>query len=151
MEGKYYLRTLGDSILRQSCVEVSDFSDLSDLLSNMYEIMHEKKGVGLAAPQIGDNRRVAIAQIDEEIMEFINPVMLKEGKHPYHPLEYETCLSVPDHYVKLKRKYPIRIGYHDREGEYHTQNFTGFHAVLLQHELDHLNGILITDYPKPKI
>ena len=67
MVGGYYLRKLPDPILRQPCVEVNDFSDLSDLLSNMRQIMSVKKGISLSAPQIGDNRRVAIAQIDGEM------------------------------------------------------------------------------------
>ena len=148
MEGKYFLRSSKDPILRVQCVEVDDFSDLSDLLLNMREIMRVKEGVGLAAPQIGDNRRVAIAKIEGEIIEFINPVILKEGKHAN--FTEQECLSLPGKQVRTNRNYPIRILYQDRQGEYHAERFTGFVAVVLQHEIDHLEGILITEYPQPR-
>ena len=147
MEGRYHLRRLPDHILRQSCVEVNDFSDLGDLLSNMREIIEANKGVGLAAPQIGDNRRVAIAKIGEEVREFINPKKLREGKHPYSGPE--GCLSVPGEIVQMNRRYPIQVGYQDRQGMYHTEVLRGLNAVVLQHEMDHLDGILIIDNDKP--
>ena len=143
MEGRYHLRRLPDPILRQSCVEVNDFFDLGDLLSNMREIMEANKGVGLAAPQIGDNRRVAIAMIDGQIREFLNPRKLREGMHPY--LTVEGCLSVPGEHVQTNRKYPIQIEYQNRQGMHHTEIFMGYNVVVPQHEMDHLDGKLITD------
>jgi len=142
----YYLRKLPDPILRQQAVEVEDFPNLDELLSNLYEILSVKRGVGLAAPQIGDSRRVAIIKINGEIREFINPRKLKEGINPYS-IE-EGCLSIPDTFVSTHRNYPIQIEYQDRRGVHHTERFTGFNAVVLQHEMDHLDGKLIIDYSR---
>lgn len=153
---KYYLRTLEDPILREPCVEVNDFSDLDDLLPSMYWIMVFNFGVGLAAPQVGDNRRIAIATIDGQTREFINPRKLKEEEYTTIP-EGEGCLSVPppdaqmqSPKVRILRRYSIEVEYQDRKGTYHNETFIGSPAIVLQHEMDHLDGRLTIDYIKPK-
>jgi len=155
MEGRYYLRTLPDPILRQSCVEVNDFSNLSDLLSNMYDIMVAERGIGIAAPQVGDNRRIAIARIYGQTREIINPEILWEGA--YNTTMEEGCLSIPNSdiptgnlKVEVPRKHSIRIGYQDMQSLYHVETFYGFPARILQHEMDHINEKLIIDYAIPK-
>lgn len=155
MKGNYYLRTLPDPILRQPCVEVNDFSDLSNLLSNMFNIMVAEGGIGIAAPQVGDNRRISIARIDGQVREFINPKKLWEGE--FNTSRLEGCLSIPNPdipteslRVEVPRKHSIRIGYQDIQGLYHVETFYGVPARILQHEMDHINEKLIIDYVKPE-
>ena len=145
--GKYYLKKWGNPILREKCTEVKDFyaTDLYDLISSMKDIMLHKGGCGLAAPQAGDNRQVIVTNLDYKMREFINPKII--NKKWYRP-SLESCLSVPCLICPKIRKYSIEVSYQDREGYHCTETFNGFPSVVMQHEIDHLNGKLIVDYFK---
>ncbi|ALM50836.1 peptide deformylase [Flavobacterium psychrophilum] len=104
-------------------------------------------GVGIAAPQIGINRNVILVQRfdkpGEPIQEYLNPkikwssALMRKGA--------EGCLSIPDLREDVLRHYTIQITYYDRNGKYHDEMVEGFTAVIFQHEIDHLMGILFTD------
>jgi peptide deformylase len=135
MDG-YYLRTWSDPILTKNCRPVEDFSDLDFLIDTMYSIMTTHSGVGIAAPQVGDDRRVIIAKSKV----FINPIILTvEGTIRYT----EGCLSFPGSIVEMERGRRIEVEYQNRSGKYERGIFKNRDAVILQHEIDHLNGKII--------
>lgn len=108
------------------------------------------KGVGLAAPQIGESYRVFVTRPTEksEIRVFINPEIVKtEGETngvPGRENKLEGCLSIPAIWGKVKRNETIKLKFQDETGKVHEQEFTGFLATIIQHETDHINGILFT-------
>jgi len=130
---------------------------LSELIENMFETMYNAQGVGLAAPQVGVSLRLFVVDgspmdEDEESMEgfkhvFINPTMLKEYGAPW-PFE-EGCLSIPDIRENVFRNESILIRYQTPEFETLEQEFSGLKARIIQHEYDHLEGILFTDHISP--
>jgi peptide deformylase len=150
---EYSLRKLGDPILREECQEVTDFSDLDGLLIAMFKAMYRevyrKGGHGIAAPQVGDNRRVFLTHIDNKVEIYINPEFVSvEGDEA---IDEERCLSLPGVKVKQKPRYrTVEMIYQDEKGDMHFRKFSGFSAIVLQHELDHLDGILMTDYQEEK-
>jgi peptide deformylase len=108
------------------------------------------KGVGLAAPQIGEPYRVFIMRPDvrSEMRVFINPQIVSRDERPQanNPKKdkLEGCLSIPDIWGDVDRSISLTLRYQDEKGAEHTESFTGFPAVIIQHEVDHLNGILFT-------
>lgn len=137
-------------VLRASNLEV-DPKDaaLKQLISGMYQTVTDKNkpGVGIAAPQIGINRRVFLVQrIDkaEHPFEFfVNPEIVWYSK--IQRKGEEGCLSIADTYDMVYRSYAIQVTYYDLEGKHFQEVIEGFTAVIIQHEMDHLNGILFTD------
>lgn len=133
-----------NEILEKKCAEVNAFDrDLEKLLDNMYETMIEADGVGLAAPQVGIAKRIAIVEIDEEegTLEMINPVILQQkGKE----VDVEGCLSFPGKYGEVERSYFIRVKAQDRNGNFYELEAEDYYARAIQHEIDHLDGILFT-------
>lgn len=120
-----------DPILRQKCAENFIISD--GLIGEMFELMRKSNGVGLAAPQVGFAYRLFVVSWGEV---FINPVITKRAGHKTY--ELEGCLSVPGFMVRVQRHQSIVVnGKHA---------FDGMMARVIQHELDHLDGKLITDY-----
>lgn len=140
-----------DKRLRQKSKEVKKFdSKLHALLDNMYETMMAKEGIGLAAIQVAKPLRVLIINLPDEegnqkkenILEMINPVIVnKEGEIYYQ----EGCLSVPTFYEDIKRFQKISVSYQDREGNTKTIEAKELLAIAIQHEIDHLEGILFID------
>jgi peptide deformylase len=133
-----------DAILEKECEKVTDFDKkLKKLLVNMYDTMIEADGVGLAAPQVGIDLQVAIVDIGDEsgTIELINPEIIEsEGSQT----DIEGCLSFPGLYGEVTRPYSIRVRTQDRKGrtvEFQAQDFL---ARAIQHEIDHLHGILFT-------
>lgn len=143
MPKEYHLRTYGDPVLREVCKEVTDFSDLEDLLDSMKDIMRGYGGQGIAAPQIGDTRRVIMTSpFLIGAKEYINPKIIKSlGYIPFS----EGCLSLPNTSRFKLRKFYIKLEYQDRHGKKHKKRYTGISAIVLQHEIDHLDGKLIID------
>lgn len=151
----------GDPTLKQKCKEVSkDYTNLNELISNMYETMYGALGVGLAAPQIGLPIRLFLVDTtpfaeDDNLSEeernkikdykqtFINAKILKEegNEWPFN----EGCLSIPDVREDVFRKPTITIEYQDENFEKHLKTFDGLIARVIQHEYDHIEGILFTD------
>lgn len=123
--------------------------DLKDTLS----VQKDPEGVGLAAPQIGKNLRVFVAKYESFERVVINPEIVKiekgasgKGKKSSKKEILEGCLSLPYYYGPLKRAPKITIGFLDEKGNPQTETFTGFHAQIIMHEIDHLEGILFIDH-----
>ena len=146
----------GSPILRKKCVEISpDYPELEMLLENIWETMYEARGVGLAAPQINKAIRLFLIDTtpfvdDEEETEevivkqaFINAKILEETGEEWD--FNEGCLSIPDVREDISRKPSITIEYFDENFEKHTDTYDGLTARVIQHEYDHINGILFTD------
>ena len=138
------IRIDGDPILRKKSrkVEVID-EDLHRLIDDMYETMYEAQGVGLAAVQIGKLKQlIVIDDYEGTKIVLINPERVaEEGSSE----ALEGCLSVPERVGKVKRFEKIKINYTDRDGEEKTLEAEDFLARIIQHEMDHLEGILYTD------
>lgn len=139
-------------ILRQKSTKVESFDEsLHTLLDDMYETMIESGGVGLAAIQVGIAKQILVInlprdedkqQYKEDLLEVINPTFLTQEDD----IEWEEgCLSVPEFYENVKRFNKVSIAYKDRFGNDKILQAEGFLAVALQHEIDHLNGILFVD------
>ncbi|MDE3838467.1 peptide deformylase [Bacillus methanolicus] len=131
-------------ILEQECEPVTVFDKkLSKLLNNMYDTMIEYDGVGLAAPQIGVNKQVAIVDIDDEkgTIELINPEIMETSGEQTGP---EGCLSFPGLYGEVTRPYFVKVKAQDRKGKPFILEAEDFLARAIQHEIDHLNGVLFT-------
>lgn len=131
-------------ILEQPCRTVMKFDrKLGKLLDDMYETMIEFDGVGLAAPQIGIDERIAIVDIDDDsgTIEMINPQILETSGEQTGP---EGCLSFPGLYGEVTRPYFVKIEAFNRKGRKYTLKAEDFLARAIQHEMDHLDGILFT-------
>ncbi|HMB62345.1 MAG TPA: peptide deformylase [Eudoraea sp.] len=155
----------GDPVLRKKGVEIQkDHPNLKKLIANMWETMYKASGVGLAAPQVGLPLRLFMVDTapfadDEEISEeeqnifknfkkvFINAKMEEEsGKDwPFN----EGCLSIPDIREDVTRKDTITISYVDENFKFHRESYEGVLARVIQHEYDHIEGILFTDKLSP--
>jgi peptide deformylase len=146
------IRLFGDPVLRaraRSVEEVDD--DLRALADSMVETMQAAEGVGLAANQVGDLRRILVVDFEPITGEprteaFINPeIAEREGTMPSE----EGCLSIPDVREELERSERVTVNYLDREGQTRHIEAEGLLSAVLQHEIDHLDGILITDRISP--
>ena len=112
------------------------------LLDDMKETLQLEEGVGLAAPQVGVLRRIAVVEFEEEYFELINP---KIHKASGELVEEEGCLSVVGTRGQVKRPETILVSYMDRNGKRHRKEITGMMARIFCHEIDHLDGILFVD------
>ncbi len=144
-----------DPVLRQISTPVETFDDeLAQLIRDMFDTMYAVPGIGLAAVQVGVPRRLLVIDLQEPEEEdgepvrdprvFINPEILEtsETTRPYQ----EGCLSVPDQYAEVLRPDRVRARWLDRDGVQHEEWLDDLIAVCLQHEIDHLNGILFIDH-----
>lgn len=149
---------IGSSVLRKVAKDISkDYKDLPKFIEDMFETMYDSDGVGLAAPQVGKSVRLFVidatpmeeddaslkglkkvfinAQITERLGELVN---MEEG-----------CLSIPGIREDVKREDKIHIEYYDENFEFHTEDYEGIAARVIQHEYDHIDGILFTDKISP--
>ena len=151
----------GDPVLRKVCDDISkDYPNLKEFISNMYETMYNAYGVGLAAPQVGEAIRLFVIDTEpfsdsEDITKeeqnqlkgfkqtFINAKMLKEEGEEW-PFN-EGCLSIPDIREDVYRQERITLEYYDENFIKKTEVFDGLIARVIQHEYDHIEGILFTD------
>jgi peptide deformylase len=134
-----------DPVLREEAKEVTKFNaNLKKLLRDMAETMYDAEGVGLAAPQIGISKRVIVVDVGEEsgLVEIVNPVMIEQEGEQLGP---EGCLSIPNLNGDVLRFDRIVVTGQNSDGEPITVQAQGYFARALQHEIDHLNGILFTD------
>ena len=134
----------GDPVLNKNCRQVTDFNErLWQLLDDMHETLKAADGAGLAAPQVGVLRALALVMIEDgSYLEIINPkIVWQEG----HQTGAEGCLSVPGVYGEVTRPLKIRVEAQDRFGKSFTREAEGFTARAFCHEIDHLDGILFTD------
>lgn len=151
----------GDPVLRKRATAIDeDYPELDTLISNMWDTMYNANGVGLAAPQIGLSIRLfvidtspfaedeAVPEEEKEAVEnfkqvFINAQMVEESGQKWS--FNEGCLSIPDIREDVTRLGDIHITYMDENFEQHTETFTGILARVIQHEYDHIEGVLFTD------
>jgi peptide deformylase len=144
-----------DPVLRQISKPVDTFDDeLKTLVADMFETMYEAPGIGLAAVQVGVPIRLLVIDLQEPEEEdgepvrdprvFINPEILwhSDSEIPYT----EGCLSVPEQYAEVMRPDRIRATWRDEMGGTYEEDIDGLLAVCLQHEMDHLNGVLFIDH-----
>ena len=140
------LRHLPDPVLRQKAKRIRTIdSSIQELIDDMIETMHAQSGVGLAANQVGVLQRVAVIQLpdDEEVTVLINPEILRrEGEVEVH----EGCLSIPGYRGDIKRSATVRAKALDRNGKPFRIKGQDLLAEALEHETDHLNGILYIDH-----
>lgn len=141
------IRIIGDDILRKKSRPVDEINErITTLLDDMAETMYESGGVGLAAPQVGILRRVAVVDVGEEfgdgLLELINPeIIASSGEQT----EAEGCLSVPEYIGTVTRPETITVRAQNRTGETFEKTVSGFFARAVCHELDHLDGVLFVD------
>jgi peptide deformylase len=138
------IRVLGDPVLRKKAKKVIQASpEHSYILSQMARLMYEAKGIGLAAPQVGINQSMIVADIGKGLYKLINPkIVSRYGKQAIE----EGCLSVPGVYVKIKRAKKVCVECLDETGKPQIIEAQDLLACVLQHEIDHLEGKLIVDY-----
>lgn len=138
-----------NQILRQASKRITPLSDkeLDKLVLEMKESMVGHEGIGLAAPQIGKNIKLFVATGDGKNIEtFINPLIIKRSRQQ---IDFEEgCLSIPGVYGIVKRPERITISYRDAEKHLRLRTFDGLWARVIQHEYDHLFGVLFTDLTK---
>jgi peptide deformylase len=135
----------GDSVLRQKAKKVSKIDgSIQRLIDDMIETMQKTNGVGLAAPQVGVALRVVVLQMpDEEPIAIINPEIVKRSGEREVT---EGCLSVPGYYGEIKRSVSVAVKGLDRNGKKIRIKATDLKAQALEHEFDHLDGILYVDH-----
>ncbi len=112
------------------------------LLDDMKETLHIEEGSGLAAPQVGVLRRIAVVEYEDQYYEIINPKILKSSGEA---IEDEGCLSIIGVRGKVNRPESITVQYMDRHGKTHKEEISGIPARIFCHEIDHLDGILFVD------
>jgi len=138
------IRIYGDPALRRKSAPVKQIkTSHREILGKMARLMYEFEGIGLAAPQVGINERMIIADIGDGLYKLINPRILKrEGKQAIE----EGCLSVPEICIKVKRAKKVLVEARDEYGKRIKIEAQDLLACVLQHEIDHLKGKLIVDY-----
>ncbi len=129
--------------LRKVSKEVKKVNQhITDLLDDMSQTLYDARGVGLAAPQVGALRRIAVIDVGEGLIELINPEIVKtDGQQR----EEEGCLSLPDDSGYVIRPEYVKVRAMNRDGEIKEYEGTGMFARAVAHELDHLDGVLFTD------
>ncbi len=133
----------GNPVLRKKSRAVEVFDEkLGKLLDDMHETMIAADGCGLAAPQVGLLKRVAVVEVDGDYFEFVNPVIISQSGSQQGP---EGCLSVPGRSEEVIRPYKITVIFQDRNGNKLKGTFEDFLARACCHEFDHLDGILYYD------
>lgn len=156
----------GDAVLKKEAIDIdANYPDLKQLIADMFETMYEASGVGLAAPQIGKSIRLFIvdgspfAEDDDDEPDpravgmenfkkvFINPIIEDESGEEWG--FNEGCLSIPKIREEVFRKEKITISYYDEKWNLKEEVFDGFAARIIQHEYDHIEGILFTDHLSP--
>ncbi len=154
----YPITVYGDPVLRKITTDIDQsFEGLEKLVEDMFETMHNAEGVGLAAPQIGLNSRIFVVDLsplgdEEPLMKdfrkaFINPHIIEKVGEKV--LMEEGCLSIPGLREDVLRFNTIRMTYLDVNLQEHDEVFSGFAARVIQHEYDHLDGIMFVDYCSP--
>ena len=143
------LTLVPDPLLRQVAEPVADIDDtIRTLLSDMAETMYDAPGIGLAAPQVGICQRVIVMDCGKddtpELFKMINPEIIRESD--VRAILEEGCLSIPDQTADVERPAEVEVRYLDEAGEMQSLVAKGLLAACVQHEIDHLDGILFTDY-----
>ena len=141
---------LPDPVLRQVSKSVERIDEpLLKLADDMLETMYDAPGIGLAAIQVGEPLRMLVIDLAKEGEPpaphvFINPDVLESGTE--RSVYEEGCLSIPDYYAEVERPKTVRIRYTDLDGNVKEEDADGLFATCIQHEIDHLNGVLFVDH-----
>ena len=138
------IRKIGDPVLRTKAKKIDEITEkINDLIDNMFETMYAEDGIGLAAPQVGILKRIAVVDIQEDNkIVLINPEIIEEeGK----AVMEEGCLSIPGETGDVIRAEKIKVRTLDRDGNEIEFKAEGLEARAIQHEIDHLDGILFID------
>jgi peptide deformylase len=143
------IHTFPDPVLRQKAKKITEFGEtLQPLISDMVETMYDAPGIGLAAPQVGESVQLIVVDVskeedDHKFMVMINPEITE---HEGNQIDEEGCLSVLDLTAMVKRSKKITVTYLDISGKEQKLTTEDRFAVVLQHEIDHLNGTLFIDH-----
>ncbi len=151
--------TYGQPVLRQEAEDIDEnYPNLQQTIQDMYETLERSEGIGLAAPQVGLPIRLAIINLDlisEELPEykgyihtFINPYIEEVDEDAGFETMEEGCLSLPGIHESVKRPIRIRVSYLDENFQLHDEWVDGYLARVMQHEFDHLDGMVFTDHLK---
>lgn len=146
---RYQIRKIGDDVLRLVADDVaeSDFGSekLAKDIKRLYQANRMAGGLGVCSPQVGDSRRIFVWDDRRELGRghIINPRIVIDDR--YAVTSMEGCLSLPNRYFKIPRSFKVTVAGRDVEGNLIEEEAQGLFARLLQHEIDHLNGVLITD------
>ncbi|MDD2305902.1 MAG: peptide deformylase [Prolixibacteraceae bacterium] len=152
----YPVTVFGDPVLRKKAEPITkDFQDLKGFIQNMFDTMYNSDGVGLAAPQVGQAVRIFVidSDIDDEDelpgikKAFINPEIVEKSGDEW--LMNEGCLSLPEIREDVLRPETVKIKYLDEEFNEHIETYSGFTSRVIQHEYDHLEGVMFVDYLNP--
>lgn len=147
--------TYGHPVLREVSSDITDFSNIDSLIQDLFDTMYEFDGIGLASNQIGIDKRIFVVDIshmEESDEESDKPLVFINGRVDNtvgSDVDSEGCLSLPEIRINVERYESIRYKYLDRDLNKHSTNFSGLLARIIQHENDHLDGKLITDYATP--
>lgn len=142
--------TLPDPVLRKKAKPVERIdAELRRLMDDMLATMYDAPGIGLAAPQVGVLRRLIVMdpakdEAPKSPLVMVNPEMLERSEEMR--THEEGCLSIPDFTAEIERPARTRVSYIDREGKKREAGLEGIWSTLVQHEIDHLNGVLFIDY-----
>ena len=143
------IRIYPDPVLRERCTEVSSFDEaLARLVADMVATMHAAPGIGLAASQVGVSQRVAVVDLSVgedpgQLLVLVNPTLLRsDGRED----DSEGCLSIPDFTEKVTRPESVVVTARDQHGASFEVQASGLLARAIQHEMDHLAGVLFVDY-----
>lgn len=142
------VKLCGDPILRKRCQEIEEVDEkIRKLLDDMADTMYHNEGIGLAAPQVGVLKRAIVVDVGEGLTALVNPKILwRQGK----VTAPEGCLSLPGISLDIKRSQEVIVEGIDKDGEIRQIGAAGLFARALQHEIEHLNGILIIDHVSRK-
>jgi len=145
----YEIRTYGDEALREDALKVEDINEeIVALVDSLVETMKDAGGVGLAAPQIGANKRIFVIDVEDGIVrKVINPEFLEYSDEIVE--HEEGCLSIPGVYKKVKRPATVKVKYTNEKGEEVIEEAEGLLSRAFQHENDHLNATLFVDRISP--
>lgn len=137
------IKKAGNKILKEICSPVERIDrTIRTLLDDMAETMYRENGVGLAAPQVGKTLRIVVIDVGDGLIELINPQIIeKEGQN----IDSEGCLSIPEVFGEVERYEKVTVEGLNRRGKKQRIQATGLFARAIQHELDHLDGILFID------
>jgi peptide deformylase len=137
------LHLLGSPVLREQSKPVGDVTDeVRQFVADLFETMHAAKGVGLAANQVGVARRIAVVEADGERLVLINPrIAVASGRETGE----EGCLSIPEIFADVTRPDRVTLEALNEQGMPYSRDLTGLAARAVQHEIDHLDGILFLD------
>ena len=142
--------TIPDPRLKHKSSEVKFFDEeLKQTVNNMYETLYDSgNGIGLAAPQVNIRKRIVVIDIKEEDVSnpiaFVNPRIIEFSEEKF--INEEGCLSVPEYFAEVERSKQVKVEWYNDDGKKKSATFNGLMSICIQHEIDHLDGILFIDH-----